>query len=172
MKKLSTLAVAAALVVSGNIAFVEKAEAFSFGNFDMDNNSWGPNRGGNRWGPGGGWGGGPRWGNGNKRWGGGNRWGMDSWDDWGPWGNGPRWGNSGPSWGNGFRGPRFNMGDGDGFGWSSKKGPRFGDGWRSGPRWGNGPGSRWGKGPGPRWGNGPGPANMPPQAPPAPMPEK
>ena len=52
MKKLSTLAVAAVLVVSGNIAFQNNAQAFSFGNFDMDfddDDYYGP-YGGNRWG--------------------------------------------------------------------------------------------------------------------------
>ena len=57
MKKLTTLAVTAALVVSSQIAIVPDAQAFSFGSFNFSD-SWGDS-----WGDG--WG--DNWGSGYRR---------------------------------------------------------------------------------------------------------
>ncbi len=177
MKSLSTLTIAAALVVSSNIAIPQSAQALSFGDFDFNEgfgDSWGSRSGWDRgyggYGPGYGyppprnsWGpsmgrGGPGFGSSGPRWGG------SSWDD-GPFSgsSGPRWDN-GPRWGR--TGPGFNMGDRD-F-------PMFGNKKRSYPPRGYGYGPRPYGGPPPQGApmpqGGPAPQgapSAPPMAPPA-----
>ena len=126
MKKLSTVAIAAALVIGSNLSAIQNAQAFSFGNFNMGD-SWGDGWGdgwGNRWNNGPRWGSYPGAGNGDPRWGDPGGW-LD------PRREESRWRN-GSGWGNGFSGPRFNFGDGDGFHWGNRSGPR----WGNAPRWG------------------------------------
>ncbi len=113
MKKISTIAVAAALVAGSQFSLIPPAQAFSFGSFNFGD-SWGDS-----------------W---NEGWG--NSWG-DSWEtnpNWTQFGNrryadprwsDPRWRN-GSGWGNRFNGPRFNFGDGDGFHFGKRPTPRWG----------------------------------------------
>lgn len=122
MKKLSTVAIAAALTIGSHLSMMQNAQAFSFGSFNMGD-SWGDGWG-DHWGDG--WG--NSWGDNwqtNPRW---SQFGAPRYGD--PRWNYPRW-RDGNGWGNGFSGPRFNFGDGDGFRWGNRSSPR----WGSAPRW-------------------------------------
>ncbi len=118
MKKILT-----GIALASSLAFTTMAQAGSMWPGDWGNNGWN-NRSG--------WGGAP-WSN---RSGWGNGWG-NRWDNGPRFRSGPSWGgkrwdwNDGWDWGDSFDFPDFNFGN-------KKKGSRFGWGSRSGPRFGNG----------------------------------